>query len=183
MMPIRSHLILPATNVERRHLRELTRYLKGVMTVQDLSSNSVYCVSLGVAPYGTGEGWSITPIMALTERNLYAYPYGWGSGWPKVPPNYIAFRWANKVQDVRHVETYEVVDDMHAVFPELPSNPDPDRPLMVLKLGLPIPMPRPLPSGANYRDARFRVALDLLLTAGTLQDAHAETKRRMKDDA
>ena len=79
----------PSSNVERRHLRELTRYLKGVMTVQDLDSNWVYCVSLGVAPYGTGEGWSITPTRAVTERNLYSYPYGWGSGWPKVPPNYI----------------------------------------------------------------------------------------------
>ncbi|MGD0085383.1 MAG: hypothetical protein ABSD78_19690 [Acidimicrobiales bacterium] len=123
--------------------------------------------------------WTLTPIELLREKRLYPYPFGWGSGWPKEAPNYMAFRWGGHVQCVAHVEGYEVVDDMHDVLPEFPSEHRKDNPLMVLRLGPPIPMRHePLPAGAGYRASRMWVQLDLLLTSQTLKDALAETKGR-----
>jgi hypothetical protein len=164
----------PPTHAEKRLLREVVRYLKGVVTMQDLDSLWVYCVSLGSSfPEGT-----LIPKEVLQEQGIYYHPSGGKGGWPKIPPNLIAFRWSGKVQQVRHVEGYAVIDNLRAVFPDY-SGPDAeDQRLVVYELGPEIPMRAPLPCGTNYRASRLWVPLDLLLTSSTLKEALALSRMR-----
>jgi len=174
------------THQERHLARQLVGYLKGVTTVQDVTSNMVYCVSIG-STYKEQQ-WTITPKEVLAQ-NIYFHPFGWKDAvWPKVPDNYLAFRWEGHIQEVRHVTGTEVVSDLHEVVPEIPRNPDPDRPFLVYRLGPPIPLPRPLPAGTDatgrrisYRNSRLRLALDLIFTASSIREALAETKARVPE--
>jgi hypothetical protein len=172
------------THQERHLARQLVTYLRGVTTVQDLTSNIAYCVSLGAA-YLEGDR-PLTPREVL-ERNIYFHPFGWNDArWPKVPDNFLALRWSGHIQEVRHVERTEVVADLHSVIPEFPPLVDPDRPYLVYHLGPPIPLPAPLPSGVddngkriNYQSNRFRVAVDLILTCGSVKEAIDRTRDRL----
>ena len=159
---------------ERRLVAELGRYLRGVMTMQDLTSNWTYCVSLS---WKTPDGWAISLRDVVLTKGRYFHPYGSGGGWPKVPPNYVAFRWNGYVQQVNHVEGYVVTDELHEVISEIPAG-ETWTPHIVYRLGPAIPLAAPLPSGTNYRASRFWVALDLLLTSPTLKDALVETRAR-----
>jgi hypothetical protein len=161
-------------HADRRLLRELSRYLRGVMVMQNVTSNWTYVVSLGQT---TPAGWGISFLDVVRDKNRYFHPYGVGRGWPKVPPNYIAFRWGAHVRQIHHIDRYTVVDDLHDEFPEIPAGLTP-HPCVVYDLGSPIVPPAPVPNGANYRAARMWVALDLLLTSATLKDAIAATKAR-----
>jgi hypothetical protein len=69
------------THAERRLLRELARYLRGAVHMQDLSSNRTYCVS--IAPT-TPPGWSAS-FRDFVDQHRYFHPYG-VSGWPAEPP-------------------------------------------------------------------------------------------------
>lgn len=167
------------THQDRHLARQLVSYLKGVTTMQDPTSNIAYCVSLG-ATYP--ERWPVTPRQVL-DRGIYFHPFG--SRWPKVPDNYMAFRWAGHIRDVRHVEETMVMEDLHKVVNEIPTNPNASSPYLVYRLGPSIPM-SPLPGGRKqngkpyvYRDGRFRVALDLILTSASIHDAVAQTKARL----
>ncbi len=172
------------THQERHLARQLVTYLRGVTTVQDLTSNISYCVSLG-ATYAEVDR-PLTPREVL-ERNIYFHPFGWNDArWPKVPDNFLALRWSGHIQQVRHVERTEVVADLHSVIPEFPSLEDPDRPYLVYYLGSQIPLPAPLPSGVgdngkriNYQSNRFRVAVDLILTCGSVREAIDQTRLRL----
>ncbi len=161
-------------HAERRLVAELGRYLRGVMTMQDVTSNWTYVVAL---KWETPPGWAISSRDVVLQKARYFHPYGAGGGWPKIPPNYIAFRWNGHVQQVNHVEGYVVVDDLHDVVPEIPAG-ETHCPFISYRLGPPIPLAQPLPSGTNYRASRFWVALDLLLTSSTLKEALAATKAR-----
>jgi len=159
---------------ERRLLAEFERYLGGVMTVQDWTSNWTYVVSIGRRD---PPGWGVSFLDVVLELGHYFHPYG-VAGWPKEQPNYLAFRWGGHVQRVHHVESYKLVEDLHDEFPEIPSEGLAVRPHIVYELGPPIGLPAPLPNGAQYRAARLWVSLDLLFTSATLRDALAETARR-----
>ena len=102
------------TNVEKRLLREFLQYLKGLMTMQNQTSNRVYVVSLGARP----QKWSgsLTPIQIVRDKERHFHQIG--NGYPKEPPNYIGFRWSGKLQEIRHVESYEVITDPHPHIPE-----------------------------------------------------------------
>jgi hypothetical protein len=158
---------------KRRLLRELERYLKGATTMQDLTSNSTYVVSVS---NGCANGSSVTFKEFVVERGIYFHPYG-VSGWPREAPNYIGFRWGGHVRRVHHVEGYAVFDDLHDGVPEIPSLEGRD-PHAVYQLGPPIELVPPLPNGAPYRAARLRVPLDLLFTSPTLKDALAAGQGR-----
>ena len=63
----------------------------------------------------------------------------------------------------------------------------PKVPFLVYRLGPPIPF-TPLPTGVdstgkriNYRDSRFRVAVDLILTSDSIEEAVAKTKARLSE--
>lgn len=55
------------THQERHLARQLVRYLKGVTTMQDPTSNIAYCVSLGPS---YPEGWPVTPARGVGSRDL-----------------------------------------------------------------------------------------------------------------
>ena len=93
---------------ERRLLAELERYLRGLMTMQNVTSNAVYVASLAVQELGAS-GLSFADI--VVDHHRYFHPYGSGGGWPKTPPNYLSFRYLGRLQQIRHVEGYDIVAD------------------------------------------------------------------------
>jgi hypothetical protein len=75
--------------------------------MQNVTSNLVYVVSLSPRKLG-GSGLSSRDI--AVEHDRYFHPMGGGrGGWPKTPPNYLRFRFDGRLQQIRHVESYEVV--------------------------------------------------------------------------
>ena len=167
------------THQERHLARQLVRYLKGVTTMQDPNSNIAYCVSLGPS---YPEGWPVTPREVL-DRGIYFHPFG--ARWPKYPENFMAFRWDGRIQVVCHVESTLVEEKLHKIVREIPASWNPEMPFLVYRLGPPIPF-TPLPAGVdsagkkiNYRDSRFRVAVDLILTSDSVEEAVAKTKARL----
>ncbi len=166
-------------HAEKRLLRDLSRYLKGLMTMQDVSSNLVYVVSLG----GKIEDTGMTFRNVVVDHDTYFCPIGGGSGrWPKEPPNYLGFRFDGKLQRVSHVEDYRVTDDNHAGFDPLKGKVDwSDEHHWVFSLG---PVMKPMHevrTGNLYRAQRVWVALDLLLTGETIAEARDKTKLRLAD--
>ena len=87
------------SNAEKRLLREFVRYLKGLMTMQDVTSNMVWVVPLSTAQL-VEDGPSWTDI--IIKHGRYFHPFA--GKWPKTPPNYIGFRFWGAVQEIRHVE-------------------------------------------------------------------------------
>ena len=159
----------PSVHAEKRIVRQLTTYLRGLMTMQNHTSNLVYVVSLGaqVQPWST--------IEILTKLDRYFCPVG--NGYPKEPPNYLGFRWAGRLQQIRHVDAYEVFTDPHDVIRELASETW-DR-HWLFTLGEPIVPPNPVRTGNLYRAQRVEAAIDLLLTCETIRDARDQTQARL----
>lgn len=158
---------------QRQLLAELLRYLRGVITMQDQSSNWAYVVSLGA---GSPEGATITWKDVVVERRQYFHLYGAGHGWPKLPPNYMAFRWDGRLQQINHVDGYQVVADLHDLIPEIPPQDHTD---IVYSLGDPIYPPKLTPTGPSIvRSNRVWAALDLLLTCSTISEAWEKSIER-----
>lgn len=139
--------------------------------MQDVTSNWTYVVSVGG---GTQEGWGISTRNLLLDYGRYFHPYGRG-GWPKTPPNYLGFRWGGQLRQVRHVDEYAIVDDLHRLFPQIPTTTED---YVVYTLGPAIIPGHAVPNGINYRNSRLWVALDLLLTSSTIKEALEATKLR-----
>jgi hypothetical protein len=158
---------------EQRILKELIAYLRGLMTMQNQTSNMVYVVSLGAER--TSFSGSLTPIEIVTVKNRYFHPVG--GGWPKEPSNYIGFRWKGRLQQIRHVDGYEVFTDPHQHIPEIPSGQWERHFLHVL--GSPIVPAKMVRTGNLYRAARVEAALDLLLTCDTISEARDKTRERL----
>ena len=168
-----------ATHAERRLLRELARYLRGAVHMQDLSSNRTYCVS--VAPT-TPSGWPAS-FRDYVDQHRYFHPAHGKSGWPAEPPNYLAFRWDGAVRRIHHVEDY-TIGLLWEHFPQIPDHgTDSVGEHMIYTLGPVIGPAEPLRNGAHYRSGRLWVALDLLLTSPTLKDALAADKARQARQA
>ncbi len=162
-----------------RWIKDLQVYLEAnVATLQNISSAWVYCVVLGpIQSLGGAHGRD------YLERDLYFHPQG--EGYPKTPPNYLGFRWANMLQTVRHVDSYEILGDLRdsdAIGSATVTDEEAmARPHLVYRLGPHIGPVQPLPAGTNYRASRHWAFLDLLLTAPTIKDALAHTRARQKD--
>jgi hypothetical protein len=162
---------------ERRLLRELVTYLRGLMTMQDVTSNLVYVVPLRT----TIEPWSdpYTPVEIVTDHDTYFHPVG--DRYPKEPQTFIAFRWNGRLQMIRHVESYTVANDPHEVIPSMYSRVWPQHHYFY-SLGPPIEPPREVRLGKGLFPTRSTVVcLDLLLTCDTLGEARAKTKVRLHD--
>jgi hypothetical protein len=162
-----------SAHTEKRILRELSTYLRGLMTMQNHISNLVYVVSLGARI----QPWSdpYTPIEIVLKKDRYFCPVG--SGWPKEPPNYLGFRWGGRLQQIRHVDGYEVFTNPQEVIPELaPRTLDRH---WLFTLGKPIVPPSPVRTGNLYRAQRVEAAIDLLLTCETIREARDKTQERL----
>jgi hypothetical protein len=167
-----------AGNAEKRLLRELVRYLRGLMTMQNVTSNMVYVVSLGLQDL-FGSGVSFADI--VVKHGRYFHPMGGGAGgWPKEPPNYLGFRFHGKLQHISHVESYDVHQKPWEDVPALSGKPDwPEGQHFVYELGPEIVPSHEVRTGNLYRAQRVWVALDLLLTCNTVLEARDKTSERL----
>lgn len=160
-------------HAEKRLLRELSNYLRGLMTMQNVNSNLVYVVSLGTEIEETG----ISFQDVVTKHDTYFCPVG--GGYPKEPPNYLGFRFEGRLQQIRHVDSYRVTDDNHAGFEPLKGLVDwPDERHWVFQLGPPIIPPKRVRTGGLYGSHRGWIAIDLLLTCDTVAEALEKTNAR-----
>ncbi len=170
-----------ANHAEKRLLRELMHYLEGLMTMQDQESNRVYVVSLAGKPE-----WSAISFIDIVEKGgHYFHPVSGGS-WPKVPPNYLGFRYRGRLQSIRHVDSYQILRfaDVAGSIPKIDPTKIPE-PLastrhFVYDLGQSIVPPRDVESGTIFRNGRVWAAFDLLLTCSTLSEAVEKTRARTK---
>jgi hypothetical protein len=156
---------------------ELLTYLEStVATWRTTESNVVYVVSLGPIPeFGGMHGRD------FVDQDVYVHAHA--PGWPQHPPTYLGFRQANAVFTIRHVEDVDVIADIRDVAQEFgiaTIDEETTGPQVVYRLGPHIGPATPLPSEVNYRAARHRVHLDLLLTSATYNDALARSKERVR---
>ncbi len=160
-----------ASHAEKRLLLELLIYLRGLMSMQKTDSNWVYVVSLGS---GTPEGWRVSWIDIVREKSAYFHPVG--GGWPKEPPNYIAFRYAGKLQSIHHVESSDIFDNPHERFSEIPSLKW--EPHFLYSLGPAFGPAREVKTGNIFPNGRVWCMLDTLFTAKTIAEARDISKSR-----
>ena len=162
-----------SNNAQKRLLEELQTYLGGIMTMQTKDSNWVYVVSLGS---GKPEGCSISWIDIVNKCGKYFHPVG-GKGWPKEPPNYIAFRYAGKLQSIHHIEDYVVSRNMHDEITEMPDEVWEDN-HFIYELGPAIIPSKVVKTGNIYPNGRVWAMLDTLLTCDTISEARDVSKER-----
>ncbi|MHB8491399.1 MAG: hypothetical protein ACYDA6_04180 [Solirubrobacteraceae bacterium] len=165
------------SHAEKRLLAELNGYLRGLMTMQDVTSNMVFVVVLGQEPLS----WSsLTFKETVVDCGYYYHPVGGSGGWPHTPPNYMGFRFDGRLQQVRHVDKYEVITRPHDYIPEITPEADwTDEPHFLYTLGRPIEPTHPVRTGNIYRNQRIWCALDLLLTCETIREARDKTQERL----
>ena len=161
-----------ASHAEKRLLRELLTYLEGIMKLQNSDSNWVYVVSLGA---GTPGGWGISWIDIVKKRRAYFHPVGL-RGWPKVPVNYIGFRYSGMLQSIHHVEDAEVCTNPNARFPEIPAQDW--GPHFLYKLGPAFAPAHEVRMGKLYPNGRNWCMLDTLFTCDTISDARDLSDKR-----
>ena len=164
------------SHAERRLLRELATYFASVADMRDIDSNQAYVVSLS---RGYIEGWPMSLVSVVEDHRRYFFPVGRG-GWPKIPPNYMAFRYDGRLQSIHHVDGYEIVTDIGKPFPRVP--PAEGDPHYLLTLGPPIRPPTEIRNGPSImRAMRTWIDIDLLLTSPTITDALKATRARRSD--
>lgn len=162
------------SDAERRLARDLAAYLGGLADMREIDSNSVFVVSLTDRPF---DGWpsTLTPIDVVERFARYFYPAT--SGWPRVPPNYIAFRWGGVLRSIHHVDAYTLFEDPHSVDPAWPALDW--GPHFLLTLGPAIRPSHEVRNGESVlRAARVWADIDLLLTAGTITAAVQASRLR-----
>lgn len=164
-----------ASNTEKKLLRELQLYLRGLMTMQNVMSNEVFVVSLGS---GNPDNCEISLIDMVRTKNKYFHPMG-KNGWPAEPPNYIAFRYNGKLQSIHHIEGYAVTTNLHSEIVEMPDQ-DSDCAYFVYNLGQAIIPSKEIKTGKIWGNGRVRCHLDTLLTCDTISDARDLSKMRME---
>ncbi len=171
------------SHAEKRLLQELVAYLQGLITMQDQESNWVYVVSLGA---DTPDWSKLSWREIVNKQRQYFHPIGTG-GWPRVPPNYLAFRYESKLQSIHHIEKYDVATDAKSFASLVPgvdavawrkSDDYFDGAIFVYSLGPAIIPPHEVVTGARWRANRVWVALDLLLTCNSIAEARALTEKR-----
>ena len=163
------------TNFEKRLTGELLTYLEKIMTMSNKESNLVYVVSLGkkVEPR-----WKISYI-EIVERRLYFHPIG-SRGFPSEPPNYIGFRYDGQLQSIHYIESYEVFQNPHKFFPEIPSQNWGS--CFLYHLGEPIVPNRIVKTGKIYRNGRVWCMFDTLFTSDTIKESSIITKKRLNEN-
>lgn len=165
---------------ESRLLRELNRYLRGLVSMQNHRDNMVFVVSLS-----SGSEWSpIPPRDIVLQHDRYFHPVGGtgSGGWPKEPPNYLGFRFDGRLQQIRHVDAVEAAEgprDGDGYIEGFTTDHDFDRPHYLYKLGPPITPRHEVKSGQVKRSLRVWAALDLLLTCETISEARDRTRERL----
>jgi len=168
------HEVYPkVSNKEKTLLSQLNIYLNEVVVMENQESNWVYVVSLA----SNTPSWSeLSWKDVVYKRNHYFYPQG--KIWPKIPPNYIGFRYDGKLQSLHHVEKYEVVDDVHKYIPEIKKGEL--RNMFLLWLGPSFEPRKEIPNGNVWTNGRFWCMLDTLFTSRTIKEAIEISDSRKK---
>lgn len=166
-----------SNHAQKNLLRELMKYLGGLMTMQTQESNWVYVVSLGTSK---PENCDLTWIEIVEKHRKYFHPLG-GNGWPKEPPNYIAFRYHGKLQSIHHIEDYVVTKNLQEEIPEMPVSDGTVR-FFVYHLGPAIVPAKTVKTGNVYASGRKWVMLDTLLTSDTIANACNISKSRLEQN-
>ena len=162
---------------QKELLKELMKYLGGIMTMQAKESNWVYVVSLSTSK---PENCDLTWIEIVEQKKKYFHPFGI-NGWPKEPPNYIAFRYNGKLQSIHHIESYTVTKSLHSAIIEMPDVEKVDE-YFVYNLGEPIIPLKTVKAGNIYAFGRKWAMLDTLLTADTIYEACEISRQRMNEE-
>lgn len=159
-----------ARGTERLWLVQLEEYMGDATSRRPATDSLTYCVVISEERFG---GTSFRDY--VQQQRVYFHPFASG-GWPSVPPNFLAFRWDNAVRQLNRVVDYEIVGHLEERFPSV----TPDEyggPHVVYRLGPDIPLPGgAVPSGRNFRNSRFWMLLDQLLTQPTVVEAHAASE-------
>lgn len=178
-----------SSHSEKRLLQQFYNYIGKELRVQNLTSNSVYVVSLGRQIFfdeqKTKDGKPISFIDVVEKYEMYFHPVGGGKGgWPVDPPNYIAFRYNSALQSIHHIDNYRKIDDYSTWFPL--KSPTPTEQLDYLySLGSAIVPPKRV--SVNDREKKYPAItyssrrwsdLDLLLTCESIAEAVFKTKTR-----
>ena len=158
-------------------LKELMRYLGGIMTMQAKESNWVYVVSLSTEK---PENCDLTWVELVEKKMKYFHPFGI-NGWPKEPPNYIGFRYGGRLQSIYHIESYSITKNIHDEIEEMPNVED-EYEHFVYSLGKPIIPSKVVKTGNIYASGRKWAMLDTLLTANTIHEASEISKQRMNNE-
>ena len=112
----------------------------------------------------------------VQKEKWYFYPQA--KNWPKIPPNYMAFRYDGKLQSIHYVKKYEVVQDVHKYIPEIKKGKIKNHYLLWLEEGF---EPRKeLPNGNIWSNGRLWCILDTLFTCKTIKQACEVSKKRLK---
>jgi hypothetical protein len=166
--------ISTSNNYQKRFLQDLISYFEIIMTMQNMTSNMVYVVSLN---YGKEKNWNISWIDIIEKKRKYFHPIG-RKGFPAEPPNYIAFRYKGKLQSIHYIEDYKVFTDPNKVIKEIPSSDWGH--FFLYHLSKPIIPSKTVKTGNIYRSGRVWAMIDLLLTCDSISDARDKTKERLK---
>lgn len=166
---------------EKRLLRQLIGYLEKVTTMQNQTSNLVYVVSVSDEVFFKDLGVSFVDVIEKHQKYFHTV----GNRWPIEPPNYIAFRYAGKLQSIHHIESYTVIEDYQEAF-NLPSPHPTGEKHYLYELGAAIHPPkevRTIDKANDYvqiqRSARCECFIDLLLTCDSVSEAFVKTKIRL----
>lgn len=141
--------------------------------MQNKDSNWVYVVSLGS---NTPDGCELTWIELVEKYNKYFCPVG-KFGFPKEPPNYIAFRYAGRLQAIHHIEGYSVTKNVHADIQAMPDE-EWDIEHFIFNLGPAIIPNKIVKTGNIYRNGRVWAMLDTLLTCDSISEARDISRDR-----
>ena len=163
--------------LQKNLLKELIKYLEGIITMQTKESNWVYVVSLSTAK---PENCDLTWIELVENKMKYFHPFGI-NGWPKEPPNYIGFRYRGRLQSIHHIESYTVTKNIHDVIEEMPDF-ETENEHFVHSLGKPIIPSKVIKTGRIYPSGRKWAMLDTLLTADTISEASEISEQRMNNE-
>lgn len=163
--------------VEKRLLRQLKTYLERIVKMQNQETNWVYVVSLS---YKRPDWSKLTWIEMVEKSGRYFSPVG--KGWPKEPVNYLGFRYDGRLQSIRHVESWKIVDEkgINAEMPELTPE-EKWIPHYIYTLGPPIIPSKTVKNGKVRWAARAWAMLDLLLTCDTISEARDLSHKRVEE--
>ncbi len=154
---------------ERGWLNELEIYMGTATSTRAPEDNQVFCVVVSDTLFG-----GLTFRDYVMHERAYFHPYGGNNGWPKVPPNFLCFRWEGQVRQVNRVERFEVVPSLTSRWPAMTREEAP-QPHIVYELGPDIPIPH-IKTAGTYANGRVWCFLDQLLTLPTLIEACNRSK-------
>ncbi|GEM_PF-483142 len=164
------------SNRNKHLLDEFDEYLTEILVMENARSNMVYVVSLGA-----GGAWGVDFKEVVNEHHRYFFPTE--GHYPKVPPNYIAFRYEAKLQTIHHVESCEIFSNPKLVFKHATADSC-SPPHYLIELGPAMRPPGEVRTGPKIRMAmRVWCMLDLLFTCETITEARDKTRQRLGAEA